>query len=66
VADDAETEDEFITNGKDLYKRFENLVQKDHINIGNNTGKGDSMVGGGRNPGSNLRHQKDWWYKQLQ
>jgi hypothetical protein len=34
VAEDAETEDEFITNGKDLYKRFENLVSKDHINIG--------------------------------
>ena len=34
VADDAETEDEIITNGKDLYKRFENLVQKDHIHFG--------------------------------
>ena len=34
VAEDAETEDEFITNGRDLYKRFENLVSKDHINIG--------------------------------
>jgi hypothetical protein len=32
--EDAETEDEIITNGRDLYKRFENLVQKDHINIG--------------------------------
>lgn len=34
VAEDAETEDDVITNGKDLYKRFENLVSKDHINIG--------------------------------
>ena len=34
VSEDAETEDEFITNGRDLYKRFENLVSKDHINIG--------------------------------
>jgi hypothetical protein len=34
VAEDAETEDEIITNGRDLYKRFENLVTKDHINIG--------------------------------
>jgi hypothetical protein len=41
IAEDAETEDEFITNGKDLYKRFENLVQKDHINIGSQKeGKG--------------------------
>jgi len=29
AGDDAETEDEVITNGKDLYKRFENLVHKD-------------------------------------
>jgi hypothetical protein len=34
VAEDAETEDDIITNGRDLYKRFENLVTKDHINIG--------------------------------
>ena len=34
-SEDAETEeDNIITNGRDLYKRFENLVQKDHINIG--------------------------------
>jgi hypothetical protein len=60
IADDAETEDEVITNGKDLYKRFENLVSKDHINIGgNNTSKDNSNIGGGRNPGSNMRHQKD-------
>ena len=24
------------TNGKDLYKRFEDLIAKDHIRIGNN------------------------------
>ena len=24
------------TNGKDLYKRFEDLIAKDHIKIGNN------------------------------
>lgn len=34
LADDAETEDEIITNGRDLYKRFANLVQKDQVNIG--------------------------------
>lgn len=39
VAEDAETEDEVITNGKDLYKRFENLVSKDHINIGGGSHK---------------------------
>lgn len=33
LADDAETEDD-ITNGKDLFKKFENLVSKDHISIG--------------------------------
>ena len=27
--EDAETEDDVITNAKDLYKRFEVLVQKD-------------------------------------
>ena len=59
IADDAETEDVIITNGKDLYKRFENLVSKHHINIGgNNTSKDHSNIGG-RNPGSNMRHQKD-------
>ena len=60
IADDAETEDEVITNGKDLYKRFENLVSKDHINIGgiNNSSKDNSHIGG-RNPGSNMRHQKE-------
>lgn len=53
VADDAETEDEIITNGRDLYKRFENLVSKDHINIGahkDQTAKGAA---------SNLRNQRD-------
>lgn len=61
IADDAETEDEVITNGKDLYKRFENLVSKDHINIGgsNNHHAKDNSNHGGRNPGSNMRHQKD-------
>jgi hypothetical protein len=34
VTDDAETEDEVITNAKDLYKKFEDLVSKDHISIG--------------------------------
>ena len=29
LTEDAETEDEVVTNGKDLYKRFENLVSKD-------------------------------------
>ena len=42
VAEDAETEDEFITNGKDLYKRFENLVSKDHINIGSHKEAGNT------------------------
>lgn len=32
--DDAETEDDVITNAKDLYKKFEDLVSKDHISIG--------------------------------
>lgn len=32
--EDAETEDDVITNGKDLYKKFEDLVSKDHISIG--------------------------------
>jgi hypothetical protein len=34
LTEDAETEDEVVTNGKDLYKRFENLVSKDQISIG--------------------------------
>eukprot|EP00347_Sterkiella_histriomuscorum_P022526 403338159 len=34
LIDDAETEDDVITNGKDLYKKFEDLVHKDHISIG--------------------------------
>jgi hypothetical protein len=59
IADDAETEDEVITNGKDLYKRFENLVSKDHINIGGSNHAKDNSNHGGRNPGSNMRHQKD-------
>ena len=42
IADDAETEDEVITNGKDLYKRFEDLIAKDHIRIGNNSTLGNS------------------------
>ena len=29
LTEDADTEDDVITNGKDLYKRFENLVSKD-------------------------------------
>ena len=29
ITEDGETEDEMITNAKDLYKRFENLVTKD-------------------------------------
>ena len=35
LIDDAETEDDVITNAKDLYKKFEDLVNKDHISIGN-------------------------------
>lgn len=27
--EDADTEEEAVTNGKDLYKRFENLISKD-------------------------------------
>ena len=34
LTDDAETEEEVITNAKDLYRRFEDLVSKDHISIG--------------------------------
>lgn len=30
------------TNGKDLYKRFEDLIAKDHIRIGNNSTLGNS------------------------
>ncbi len=59
AGEDAETEDEVITNGKDLYKRFENLVHKDQINIGNhsaNTSHKDQYSKAG---GSHLRHQKD-------
>lgn len=29
ITEDGETEDDVITNAKDLYKRFENLVSKD-------------------------------------
>jgi hypothetical protein len=29
LTEDAETEDDAITNGKDLYKKFENLVSKE-------------------------------------
>lgn len=43
VNEDAETEDEFITNGRDLYKRFENLVSKDHINIGSHKEAGNTQ-----------------------
>ena len=50
VAEDAETEDDVITNGKDLYKRFENLVSKDHINIGAHKEA---------KAGSHMRHQKE-------
>jgi hypothetical protein len=48
ASEDAETEDEFITNGKDLYKRFENLVSKDHINITGASHKDTSAKIGGR------------------
>lgn len=34
VLEEAETEDEVIWNGKDLYRKFEDLVTKDHISIG--------------------------------
>jgi len=34
LTEDAETEDDVITNAKDLYKKFEDLVSKDHISIG--------------------------------
>mmetsp|Transcript_60 Transcript_60/g.69 ORF Transcript_60/g.69 Transcript_60/m.69 type:complete len:126 (+) Transcript_60:1146-1523(+) len=37
--EEVETEDEVITNGKDLYKKFENLVQKD----GNSKSYNNSM-----------------------
>ena len=30
------------TNGKDLYRRFEDLIAKDHIRIGNNSSLGNS------------------------
>ncbi len=53
LADDAETEDEIITNGKDLYKRFENLVSKDHINIGSHKDHASKVAS------SNLRNQRD-------
>ena len=56
MADDAETEDDVITNGKDLYKRFENLVSKDHINIGSGPhGKDSQQYSKG---GSHLRHSQ--------
>lgn len=32
--EDAETEEDVITNGRDLYKKFEDLVSRDHISIG--------------------------------
>jgi hypothetical protein len=32
--EDAETEDDVITNARDLYRKFEDLVQRDHISIG--------------------------------
>lgn len=58
VAEDAETEDDVITNGRDLYKRFENLVSKDHINIGAHPAQGaasnkDQYSKAG---GSHMRH----------
>ena len=34
LTDEADTEDDVITNGRDLYKKFEDLVSKDHISIG--------------------------------
>lgn len=45
----AETDDEMITNAKDLYKRFEDMVQNESISIGpsgfnNSMSKGASMI----------------------
>ena len=45
----AETDDEMITNPKDLYRRFEDMVQNDSISIGqsgfnNSMSKGGSMI----------------------
>ena len=54
VSEDAETEDDIITNGKDLYKRFENLVSKDHINIGSHREHHTKGIAG-----SHGRHGKD-------
>ena len=34
LTEDAETEDDMITNRRDLYKKFEHLVTKDQISIG--------------------------------
>jgi hypothetical protein len=58
AGDDAETEDDVITNGKDLYKRFENLVHKDQINIGTAHPAG-SHKDASKQGTSNLRHQKE-------
>jgi DNA-directed RNA polymerase alpha subunit len=47
VTDDAETEDEIIVNAKDLYRKFEDLVTKDHISIGsfnNSVSKGGASM----------------------
>lgn len=47
VAEEAETDEEIITNGKDLYRKFEDMVTKDHISIGsfnNSMSKGASMM----------------------
>ena len=47
VNEEAETDEEVIVNPKDLYKRFEDLVTKDHISIGsfnNSMSKGGASM----------------------
>ena len=47
IIDDAETEEDLITNAKDLYKKFENLISRDQISIGsynNSILKGPSIL----------------------
>ena len=47
ITEEGDTEDDMITNAKDLYKRFENLVTKDQISIGsynNSMSKGASLL----------------------
>ncbi len=53
--EEAETDEEVIVKPKDLYKKFEDMLSKDHISIGsfnNSISKGQAS--------SMIKSTKDW------